>query len=286
MDYVARRAPFYAPRLFNPHSCGFNGDSMPFPNSPDKYQGESVMQPADTIAMRRRFGRFPKIDPPEGLVICLKNDLPHRLRWRIPVQKVGRVLGDMYLVNRTRGRVGVLSNFGIGAPVVVSLAEEMIAFGVRRFIILSWGGALQKDLRAGDIVLNDRAIRDEGVSHHYLPFEKYASADPVLKQKLEDKLDSGNVKFSSGATWTTDAPYRETKDEILQYQSEGVQVVEMEIAGLFALGQVRNVQVASIVVVADSLADLTWQSPADMRVIDRSFEIAYHVAIDALAEVI
>jgi uridine phosphorylase len=99
-------------------------------------------------------------------------------------------------------------------------------------------------------------------------------------------LLSSNVKFSSGATWTTDAPYRETKDEILQYQSEGVQVVEMEIAGLFALGQVRNVQVASIVVVADSLADLTWQSPADMRVIDRSFEIAYHVAIDALAEVI
>jgi uridine phosphorylase len=259
---------------------------MPFPNSPDKYQGEPVMRPADTIAMRRRFGRFPKIDPPEGLVICLKNDLPHRLRWRLPVQKVGRVLGDVYLVNRTRGRVGVLSNFGIGAPVVVSLAEEMIAFGVRRFIILSWGGALQKDLRAGDIVLNDRAIRDEGVSHHYLPSEKYVSADPVLKQKLEDRLVSGNIKFSSGTTWTTDAPYRETRDEILQYQSEGVQVVEMEIAGLFALGQVRKVQVASIVVVADSLAELKWQSPADMKVIDRSFEIAYHAAIDALAEVI
>jgi hypothetical protein len=46
------------------------------------------------------------------------------------------------------------------------------------------------------------------------------------------------------------------------------------------------VQVASIVVVADSLAELKWQSPADMKVIDRSFEIAYHAAIDALAEVI
>ena len=257
---------------------------MPFPNNPEKYQGEAVMRPADTIAMRRRFGSFPKIDPPEGLVLCLKNDLPHRLRWKTPVQKVGRVLGDMYLVKKTRGRVGVLSNFGIGAPVVVSLAEEMIAFGVKRFIILSWGGALQKNLRAGDIVLNDRAIRDEGVSHHYLSSEKYVSADSALKQKMEDKLNSSSIKYVSGATWTTDAPYRETKDEILQYQSDGVQVVEMEIAGLFALGQVRNVQVASIVVVADSLATLTWQSPADMSAINKSFEIAYNIAIATLNE--
>jgi uridine phosphorylase len=190
----------------------------------------------------------------------------------------------MYLVKKTRGRVGVLSNFGIGAPVVVSLAEEMITFGVKRFVILSWGGALQKNLRAGDIVLNDRAIRDEGVSHHYLPSEKYAPADFALKQKLENKLNSRNIKFTSGATWTTDAPYRETQAEVLQYQAEGVQVVEMEIAGLFTLGQVRKVQVASVVIVADSLADLTWQSPADMDAINRSFEVAYNAAIDALNE--
>jgi uridine phosphorylase len=193
-------------------------------------------------------------------------------------------MGDMYLVKRTRGRVGVLSNFGIGASVVVSLAEEMIAFGVKRFIILSWGGALQKELNTGDIVLNDKAIRDEGVSQHYLPNEKYSVADPVLKQKLEKYLASRNVKFTSGPTWTTDAPYRETKDEILQYQSEGVQVVEMEIAGLLALAQVRNMQAASIVVVADRLANLEWELPGDMNVINRSFEIAYAAAIDALNE--
>ena len=242
------------------------------------------MKPEDTIEMRRKFGRFPTVAPPKGLVMCLKNDLPYQLRWNTPVQKVGRVMGDLFLVKRTRGRVGVLSNFGIGAPVVVSLAEEMIAWGVQRFVILSWGGALQEELNTGDIVLNDRAIRDEGASHHYIPTEKYVSADISLKQKIESRLIAQNVKFTSGATWTTDAPYRETKDEILQYQSEGVQVVEMEIAGLFALGQVRNVQVASIVIVADSLANLTWQSPADMSAINKSFEIAYNIAIATLNE--
>jgi uridine phosphorylase len=257
---------------------------MPFPNDPNKFQGEAVMQPEDTIAMRRRFGQFPKIDPPEGLILCMKNGLPEKLKWRVPVQKVGRVMGDMYLVKRTRGRVGVLSNFGIGAPVVVSLAEEMIAFGVKRLIILSWAGALQKELNTGDIVVNDKALRDEGVSQHYLPMEKYISADQSLKQNLEKHLAVRGTAFTSGPTWTTDAPYRETKAEILKYQSEGVQVVEMEIAGLFALAQVRKVQAASLVVVADRLGDLTWELPADMKAIDRSFEAAYNAAIDALDE--
>jgi len=257
---------------------------MSFPNHPDKFQGEPIMKPEDTIEMRRTFGRFPTIAPPSGMVLCLKNDLPYQLRWNTPVQKVGRVMGDLFLVKRTRGRVGVLSNFGIGAPVVVSLAEEMIAWGVKRFVILSWGGALQEELKTGDIILNDRAIRDEGASHHYIPAEKFVSADISLKQKIESRLTAQHIQFVSGATWTTDAPYRETKDEILQYQSEDVLTVEMEIAGLFALAQFRSVKAASIVIVADRLANLKWESPADMKSINQSFEVAYNAAIDALNE--
>ena len=53
---------------------------MPVPNFPDKFSLEPVMRPADTIAMRRRFGKFPMVEPPEGLILCLKNDLPTQLR--------------------------------------------------------------------------------------------------------------------------------------------------------------------------------------------------------------
>lgn len=257
---------------------------MSFPNFPEKYQGEPVMRPEDTIAMRRRFGKFPKVDAPTGLILCLKNDLPHQLRWRVPVQKAGKVMGDFYLVRSTRGRVGVLSNFGIGAPVVASLTEEMIAWGVKRFIILSWGGALQTSLNTADIVVADKAIRDEGVSHHYLPVEKFVNADASLTEALKKNLHTNTEKITVGATWTTDAPYRETREEILYYQAEGVQVVEMEIASLFALAQVRQVRAAAVVVVADRLADLKWEMPADRRAINRSFESAYRAAIQTLNE--
>ncbi len=257
---------------------------MPFPNYPNKYAGEAVMKPEDTIEMRKRFGKFPNVKPPKGLIFCLKNDLPKTLRWRVPIQKAGKVMGDMFLVKKTNGSVGVLSNFGIGAPVVVSLAEEMISFGVKRFIILSWGGALQKNLTAGDIVAPDFAIRDDGVSRHYVQSDERAYANVDLKNKIEHELSKQNVKFYSGGAWTTDAPYRETKEEILAYQAENVQIVEMEIAGLFTLGQVRGVQTAAIAVVADSLANLTWQMPTDMKRINQSFEIAYKAAIQALMQ--
>jgi len=254
---------------------------MSFPNFPNKYRGEPVMRPEDTIAMRRRFGNFPRVDAPQGLILCLKNDLPNQLRWRVPVQKAGKVMGDFYLVKSTRGRVGVLSNFGIGAPVTASLTEEMIAWGVKKFIILSWGGALQTSLNTGDIVIPDKAIRDEGVSHHYLPPEMFAHAASSLVEKIKKYLPEG---FTQGSAWTTDAPYRETREEILKYQVEGVKVVEMEIASLFALAQVRNVEAAAIVVVADKLANLKWEMPEDMRAINNSFEAAYRAAINALNE--
>lgn len=87
-----------------------------------------------------------------------------------------------------------------------------------------------------------------------------------------------------GPTWTTDAPYRETAEEVRAYQAEGVQTVEMEAAGLFAIGQVRGVQTAAVVVIMDSLANFCWEVPERLDAIQRSLETVYAAAIDALME--
>jgi uridine phosphorylase len=253
-----------------------------FPNYPEKYNGHSVLEPQAMIAYRRRLGRLPEIERPEGVVICLQRGLPERMRWRIPIRHVGRMMGDLYLVKRTKGRVGVLTNFGIGAPLVVALAEELIAFGVKRLISMAWGGGLQPDLHPGDIVVCDRAIRDEGTSHHYLPPAKYVSASADLTARLVAALKARGRHCEAGATWTTDAPYRETREEVGQYQAEGVKAVEMETAALFALGQVRGVETAAAVAVGDSLADLHWQAPTQVDGIERALEEVYAAAIEAL----
>jgi uridine phosphorylase len=100
---------------------------------------------------------------------------------------------------------------------------------------------------------------------------------------LKEHQPESAGRLSIGATWTTDAPYRETRAEIQLYQSEGVQTVEMESAGLFTIGKVRGMQTASVVVVMDSLATFEWKAPERLENIQRSLEIVYAAALDVLS---
>jgi uridine phosphorylase len=256
---------------------------MSFPNHPDKHLHDSLLNPQDIVGYRRHLGRLPKIDAIEGVLFCLEKGLPKRLHRRIPVRFAGSMLGELYQLKKAK-TVGVMSNFGGGAPIVVELAEELVAMGVKRIVLLTWGGALQPGLQPGDIVVCDRAIRDDGASHHYLPPAKYIQAHPALVERLANAIKSRTARCSIGTTWTTDAPYRETLAEVRDYQEEGVQTVEMESAGLFAVGQVRGIETVSAVVIMDSLANLKWEVPDNLDRISKALETVYASAVDVLGE--
>lgn len=254
---------------------------MGFPNYPDKHNLMSLLTADALVAYRRRLGRTPGVKP-EGVLFCLERGLPQRMRWRIPVVRAGAMNADVYAVKKTRGRVAVLTSFGGGSPMVMELAEELAVMGAKKMILMTWGGTLQTDIQPGDIVVCDRAIRDEGASHHYLPSAKYVDADATLVHELVAAIRRRGAHCTVGTTWTTDAPYRETREEVLHYQSEGVKTVEMESAGLFTAGQVRGVQTVSAVIGMDSLASLRWQTPDRLDGIMRSLELVYAAAIDVL----
>ena len=254
---------------------------MSFPNYPEKHKFPSLLTADELVAYRARLGRMPRVKP-EGALFCLERGLPHRMRWRIPVARAGAMNADVYSVKKTKGRVAVLTSFGGGSPMVMELAEELAVMGTKKMVLMTWGGTLQKDIQPGDIVVCDRAIRDEGASHHYLPAAKYIDAEAQLVNTLVAAIQARGAQCTVGTTWTTDAPYRETREEVLQYQAEGVKTVEMESAGLFTVGEVRGVQTASVVIGMDSLATLRWQTPERLDGIMRSLEIVYAAAIEVL----
>jgi uridine phosphorylase len=254
---------------------------MSFPNYPNKHKLESLLTADDLVAYRARLGRMPGINP-EGVLFCLERGLPHRMRWRVPVKRAGAMNADVYAVKKTKGRVAVLTSFGGGSPMVMELAEELAVMGTRKMILMTWGGTLQQDIKPGDIVVCNRAIRDEGASHHYLPPGKYIDANSTLVNELVNAIRARGAQCVIGTTWTTDAPYRETREEVMQYQAEGVKTVEMESAGLFTVGKVRAVQTASVVIGMDSLASLRWQTPERLDPIMHSLELVYAAAIDVL----
>jgi uridine phosphorylase len=255
---------------------------MTVPLVPGKDRFEAIVTPAEMLAHRRRGGRLGDVPAPIGAVVCLQRGLPERLRRRIRLRPLGRLMGELYAVRSTAGRVVVLTGFGLGAPIVAAQVEELIALGARSVVSVALAGGIRPGLAAGSIVLADSALRDEGTSHHYLAPAGHIDADLELVASLGAGLDRASLPYVRGRTWSTDAPYRETREEVARHQADGVLVVDMEMAALFAVAQTRGVAAGGLLVVGDSLADGTWRPPDRLDVMERALERAYAVAIGVL----
>jgi len=250
---------------------------MSYPIYPDKPKLPAMLTAEKMIEFRRNQGGLKNFLAPETVILCLYKGVMKYFPLKYSSKRVNGFLGDMYLLNKTDDRIGVIGNFGIGSPVVANLAEEMAAWGSKRIVILSLAGGLQPDLNPGDIVLCDRAIRDEGTSYHYLPAEKYVNASSDFVSDLSSAFKKNGFPHLLGATWSTDAPYRESYEEALSYQLEGVKAVDMESAGLFAVGQVRGVETASVFVIGDSLAKPRWSAPPNMGILHERLKKCFRV---------
>jgi uridine phosphorylase len=149
---------------------------------------------------------------------------------------------------------------GVGAPISAGLLEEAIAFGCNKFIACGGCGVLEKDMAVGHLVVVSGAIRDEGVSYHYLPPAREVTANPEAVHVLVETLDERGVPYRIGKTWTTDAPYRETASKIARRREEGCLTVEMESAALIAVAQFRNAVFGQVLYGGDDLSGLEWDS--------------------------
>lgn len=260
---------------------------MPFPNFRSKHRQDSLVTPQGYLAYARSRGMVPKTRP-EALIIAYHRSLMRYVLEKHQTRRVKGFFGQMFLLKETGNRIAIIGNFGIGAPHAVIHLEEFIEWGVRRFVSVGTAGSLQKHLRVGDLVLCERAIRDEGSSYHYLPPARYAHPSTRLTRRLRDALRARRLKFASGTTWTIDTPYRETFAEARRYQNQGVLTVEMEAAALFAVGKFRGVDVASLLSISDSLAEAlgedAWRPRFHLRRNLAGLERTFQVAVSALDE--
>ena len=251
---------------------------------PDHSDGDTpILTAADMLAYRWRTGRAPKIPPPPAVLICYQRDPIAALLKRQRAARVSGFFGELHVLKTPDHPIGILHPVGPGAPIIAAALEELIAFGVRRFISIGLAGGLQPDLQSAAIVICDRALRDEGASYHYLPPARSVDADPALVQQISAVFSTRGLAHSIGASWTTDAPYRETRRAAAAYRAEGVKTVEMEAAALFAVGQCLKAATAAVFVIGDRLADLTWQPPREQRLVSQKFGALAEAIIDALS---
>jgi uridine phosphorylase len=255
-----------------------------YPLFPDKYKLPALLTAEKMMDFRRQHGGTADLPAPHSVLICLYKGAMRRFAWKYPGRRVGGFLGDVYLPLRSRGRVAVLGNFGIGAPAITNIAEEMMAWGAHNVVVLSLAGGLQSSVHPADVIVCERALRDEGTSYHYLPPSRDVQGSPKLVSALSQALAARGVRSVRGATWSTDAPYRESREEADLFAGEGVQAVDMESAGVFAAAQARGKEAASVLVIGDSLATPRWSAPPNMRALHLRLKLLLNVLIDTLGK--
>ena len=223
---------------------------MPFPNMEGKHAGRPFVSPGQLLEYWALHGRAVSA-PLRGVVLTWQASLERQVRQRREYRELPWAAGSLAVLPSGLG----FARLPISAPVAAIAVEELAALGTQAMIGVGTAGAIGGGLAAGDLVVCSGALRDEGTSYHYAPAERYALPDPVLTGLLRGRLPAA----VSGLTWTTDAPYRETAEEIAQYRDEGILTVEMEAAALFTVARLRGVAAASAFCVSDVLHGERWE---------------------------
>jgi uridine phosphorylase len=153
------------------------------------------------------------------------------------------------LAGQTVGIIGCV----VGAPFAVLVAEELFACGCRLLLNLTSAGQVKRAGSTPYFVVIDRALRDEGTSYHYAAPAEFAEADASLVAKAVAALKDKGLRVLVGASWTTDAPFRETADAIAAARAKDVLAVEMEAAALYTFARARGKAVLCLAHVTNTM---------------------------------
>ncbi|WP_420451536.1 nucleoside phosphorylase [Ilumatobacter sp.] len=260
---------------------------MAFPNVAGKHDGVPVLTPAALLAHRTDdLGETLPAGIPTRVVMTYQPqllDAVRSLEETTPVH-VGGFTRTVHALDRTAGRVGVVGGFGIGAPAAAVVLEELVSLGCDAVVSVGAAGGLV-ELEIGDLVVCEGAVRDEGVSHHYLAGDVDAVPDRGLTDALAQRFERAGLVHSRGRTWTIDALFRETVDEVRHHAANGVATVDMEAAALFVVAAHRGVDLASAFCVSDLLTGAVWEASFDSERLKANMWNLLDAAIDVLDEI-
>lgn len=187
---------------------------------------------------------------------------------------------------------------GIGGPSAAICMEELIMCGCHTFIRVGTSGAIPENINAGDIIIADSAVRDDGTSREYLPVQYPATADFYTVSALvdaADKLTKGkNKKFFVGTVQSKDSFYGETNPETMAvkeflyekwsaYERLGCLCSEMECASIFSVAKTRGVRAAAVLL---AIWNITEHNTKTDYKVDTDTSDVILCAVDALKQLI
>jgi uridine phosphorylase len=215
----------------------------------------SVFVPSALLREARRQKNIATVQVPSVCILDPDGDLVRSLRSTGEARPFRgwpcyhTELDTFILAGREVGIVGRV----VGASFAVLVAEELFASGCELLISLTSAGQIVASGPPPYFVIIDRAMRDEGTSYHYLPASEFVQADARLVLMAASAATKAGPRIIVGATWTTDAPFRETAQAVEAARTKGILGVEMEAAALYAFGQSAGVRLLCLAHITNTM---------------------------------
>lgn len=147
----------------------------------------------------------------------------------------------------------------VGGPACVGTIEDSLnIIKTKHFILFGGAGCLRKEISKGKVMVPIKAYRDEGTSYHYVAPSDYISIKNY--ETVAEFMRQSRIPYVCGDTWTTDAFYRETKNNFEKHKKDGCISVEMECASVQAMCDWRGLELYVFFTGGDLLDAPEWDS--------------------------
>lgn len=208
---------------------------------------------------KRALGHLVDFKAPEMVLVFYQRSTMEYLLKQHSALKPSTAVTHFYVLDEN-DQVGILGDWGVGAPGLAIKIEELIALGAKRFVAIGTAGGLMDAHEIADFVLCSSALAEDGVAHLYLPEgQRIAEANAQLVQEWAQFAEERSLpSFKPAMAWSFSAIFRETVEDVLRVRAEGCSVVEMEAATFYAIGQEKGVQMLTLFVISDILTEEDW----------------------------
>ncbi|MBZ4488047.1 purine-nucleoside phosphorylase [Microbacterium sp. cx-55] len=200
-------------------------------------------------------------------------------------------LDDPTLVTDVRGILGYTGTYrgepltvmasGMGSPSMTIYATELARFyGVRDIVRVGTAGGIHPSVEVRDIVIATAAHTDSAMSASRIPGIVFSHVpDFTLASAAVGASESVEATVHTGAVFTSDHFYATPEGMFDRLAAHGALAVEMEAAGLYAVGAAEHVRTLTVLTVTDVPATGVSLSSHER---ETSFDAALELALAAL----
>ena len=179
----------------------------------------------------------------------------------------------------------------MGGPSVAIGVEELHELGVHTVLRVGTCGALQPEVKMGDLVIAHGAVRSEGTPDGYVPKEYPAVASLNVVEALREAAEAAGVPYHVGIMRSVDALYSdlvpdqmprpELRQELDMWTRAGVIGNDMETSTLYIVTRLRKMRAGTVCLCVDEVG------AGEIHHLDPSYmDRMLAVAVDAIRRLI